>query len=59
MVIVTDNEKLKDRSKSYLFWKMCYTEGIADIEHLREAVLYQDISVEEFKLITGKDYLGG
>lgn len=59
MVIVSKKDKLEERSKSYLFWKMCFEEGVASEDKLREAVLYRDITPEEFKLICGKDYLGG
>lgn len=57
MVIVTSKDNLKGRSKSYLFWKMCYNEGVATEDKLREAVLYRDITPKEFKLICEKDYL--
>ena len=51
MVIVSKKDKLEERSKSYLFWKMCFEEGVATEDKLREAVLYRDITPEEFKLI--------
>ena len=40
------------------FWKTAYTEGWATLDQLKEAVLYGCITTDEFKEITGQDYVG-
>ncbi len=37
-------------------WKMFFEEGWATIDDLREAVMLEEITEEEFEDITGEDY---
>lgn len=44
------------------FWKMVYDMGIVDADYLRQAVIteknpYGDITAEQFKEITGEDFI--
>lgn len=38
------------------FWKLGFQEGWASESELKEAVLFEDLTPEQYKQITGKDY---
>lgn len=44
------------------FWKMCFDNGYLDADYIRQAVItednpYGDITPEQFKEITGEDFI--
>lgn len=44
-------------SKYFNFWNMCYTNKWVTIEQVKQAVEKALITTEEYKTITGEDYI--
>lgn len=45
------------KSKSFDFWKMCWDYQAIELSMLKEAVKYNDLKADEFKTITGEEYI--
>lgn len=48
--------QVKEKSKSFDFWKMCWDYQAIELNMLKEAVKYHDLKAEEYKEIVGEDY---